>query len=295
MWHSSAGLYCYDFEGKELWSRDLGVVRHIWGYGTSPILHGGKVFLNTGPGEKQFMTALDLETGTTLWSAEEPGASTGEKGSGGWIGSWSTAIVAEIDGREQVLCSHPTRVVAYDPETGDILWSCEGLANLPRGNLVYTSLMIGDGYCVAMGGYGGPSMGFKLGGSGNVTETNRLWHQTQRNPQRIGSGVILDKRLYMANAGPGTAQCIDVPTGEILWQERLDGGNHWGSTILADGRLYATNQQGTTHIFKPNPEKYEPVASNALGEATNATPAVSDGQIFIRTAKSLFCIGESKN
>ena len=96
--------------------------------------------------------------------------------------------------------------------------------------------------------------------------------------------------MYRPNAGPGTIDCLDPRTGEILWEDRGAGGDYWASIVGAGGLLYATNQKGTTLVFKPNPRAYEQVAENKLGESTNATPAISDGQIFVRTAGHLFCI-----
>jgi outer membrane protein assembly factor BamB len=297
VWHGSAGLHCYDFTGKRLWSRDLGEFRHIWGYAASPVLYKDRVILNCGPGERSFLAALDLSSGEVLWKTDEPGGKSGEGEQGGYIGSWSTPVIAEIDGQDQIVCSMPTRVNGYDPQSGQILWSCEGLANLPKGNLVYTSPVIADGICVAMGGYAGPAIGFKLGGSGDITDTHRLWRVERGNPQRIGSGVIVGDHLYMANAGSGgLVQCIEPKTGEVIWRDRFPGkaADHWGAIVVADGRLYVTNQDGTTHVFLPNPEKLEVVASNSLDEHCNATPAISNGEIFIRTHKHLYCIAEEK-
>ncbi len=290
VWHGSAGLYCYNFDGNPIWSKDLGAASHIWGYASSPVIYRDRVLLHFGPGVDTFMTAVDLKTGETIWKTDEPGGANSRKPR--MVGSWSTPVIAQVDGRDQLICSMPTRVVAYDPETGSILWTVGGLPS-PRGDLVYTSPLISGGVGVAMGGFMGPALAFKLGGSGDVTRSNRLWHAEKKQPQRIGSGVIVGKHIFMANAGPGTAQCIELETGKVIWQERLEA-NHWGSLVLADGRLYVTDQKGTTTVFRPNPEKFEPIASNKLGEPTNATPAFSDGEIFIRTNNQknghLFCI-----
>ncbi|MEX2561206.1 MAG: PQQ-binding-like beta-propeller repeat protein [Pirellulales bacterium] len=290
-WHGSAGLFCYDLEGNELWSRDLGVFRHIWGYGSSPVFHeaSGAILLNCGPGKRTFVTAIDPNTGETIWQVDEPGGDEGQETPGEkpiWVGSWSTPVVATVEGREQVIVSLPRHVQGYDPRTGEVLWSCDGL-----GDLVYTSCLVEGPMAVAMGGYHGPAIGFKLGGSGNITETNRLWHVSERNPQRIGSGVIIDRHIYMANAD-GVAQCLELATGKEIWKDRLPGGGVWGSILAADGRWYVTNQAGTTHVFAPNAEKLELLASNELGEPSNSTPALSDGQIFLRTFGHLYCVEE---
>lgn len=288
VWHGSAGLFCYDFDGSELWSNDLGDVGHIWGYGSSPVLHDGKVILNFGPGEDTFLAALDLENGELLWKTPEPGGNNARQPR--MVGTWSTPVVAEVDGDEQIICSMPTRVVAYEPHSGEILWTCGGLPS-PRGDLVYTSPQIADNLGVAMGGFRGPSIAFRLGGTGDVTARNRLWRNTEKQPQRIGSGVVVDGAVYVANAGPSTIECIDLQTGEIRWRERVKGG-FWGSTVYADGRLYATNKDGVTYVFRPNPKKFEPVARNDLGEPSNSTPAFSDGQIFLRTFRAVYCVDD---
>jgi outer membrane protein assembly factor BamB len=156
---------------------------------------------------------------------------------------------------------------------------------------VYTSVVIGDGVGVAMSGFHGPAMGFKLGGAGNITESNRLWLTKERQPQRIGTGIFVGKLLYMVNEN-ATVQCLDVETGKDLWPAttRLPQGTIWGSPVLVDGRFYVTNQNGNTIVFKPGAETFELLAENKLDERSNSTPAVSNGQIFVRTYKALYCI-----
>jgi hypothetical protein len=106
VWHGSAGLFCYDFDGKELWSKDLGDVKHIWGFGSSPILFEGKVILNHGPGEQSFMTALDAKSGEVLWKTDEPGGANDRAGK--MVGSWSTPLMIQVDGKDQISAAcHP--------------------------------------------------------------------------------------------------------------------------------------------------------------------------------------------
>jgi outer membrane protein assembly factor BamB len=186
----------------------------------------------------------------------------------------------------------PTRLNAYDPETGAIVWSCDGLRGR-KGDLVYTSPILAGDVCVAMGGFNGPAIGLSMDGSGNVTGSHRLW-RVEPNPQRIGSGVCVDGHVYMASAGPSTFQCLAPKTGELLWEADSEGAVHWGSLVFAAGRLYVTDQAGTTHVMLPNPEKLELVAHNPLGERSNSTPAFSDGEIFIRTFEGLYCISKSR-
>lgn len=289
VWHGSAGLYCYDMDGKPVWKTDLGLFTHIWGFGSSPVIHKDLVFLNAGPGKRQFIVALSLKDGSQLWKHDEPGGNDSRKGR--MTGSWSTPVVATIDDREQLLCSLPTRIVSFDPKTGDLLWQVKGL-NGPNGDLVYTSPVLTDEIGVAMAGYGGPMLAFRLGGKGDVTKKNTLWKSERRQPQRIGSGVIVGGHIYIANADAGSMFCIDLATGKQKWRDRLGGGAHWGSLVLADGKFYVTGQKGTTFVIKPNPDKLELIAKNQLRGTSNSTPAFADGEIFLRTSTGLYCVGK---
>jgi outer membrane protein assembly factor BamB len=288
VWHGSAGLYCDDFEGRELWHHNLGEFTHMWGYGTSPVIQRDRVILHTGPGRRVFVAAFELASGKELWRQEEPIEGDGQhRPDKAYMGSWATPLVIEHEGRMQAICALPTRVVSYDCESGDILWFCRGLRG-PKGDLSYSSPVVSGDLCVAVGGFNGPALGFKLGGSGDITAQATLWRKEQT-PQSIGSGVIVDGYFYRPNAGPGTIDCLDPATGEILWSERT--GTFWGSLVHVAGRCYVTAQDGTTFVFTPSPKKFELIAKNPLGEASNATPAVSNGELFLRGQKHLYCIG----
>jgi outer membrane protein assembly factor BamB len=287
VWHNSAGLHAYDFEGKELWNRDLGEFRHIWGHGTSPVLHDGKVFLNSGPGKRVFMTAINPADGKTLWETEEPhqGPDSSFNEIKKYKGSWSTPLVVKVGGKEQLVCAMPTRLVAYNPSDGKILWWCEGIRPGP-GDLMYSSPVVSGDIAVVIGGFGGAGFGARLGGAGDVTKSNQVWRNAKF-PQSIGSGVAVGDHVYVPFEG--SLECLDPKTGKSAWRE---AGRFWGSAVLAGGLLYVTDQKGTTVVVKPNPEKAEVVAKNELGESSNSTPAVSNGEIFIRTFKNVYCIGE---
>lgn len=284
--HGSAGLVCYDLAGKELWRRDLGEFIHIWGNAASPILYRDLVILNCGPGERTSLRAFDKTTGKDVWEVAVPGGKRGDKQED-WVGSWSTPRVLTVGGKDQIIMSWPEAVKGHDPATGKELWACRGLTKL-----VYTSPLVTPEVVVAMSGYGGSALAVKTGGSGDVTDTHRLWHHP-KNPQRIGSGVIVGEHLYMANAGPGTVQCFDLKTGKEVWGKETIGTAHWGSPVLADGNLYATDQTGDTYVFAAKP-KFELIARNRLGEHTDASLAISDGDIFVRTHQHLWCIAAGK-
>ena len=292
VWHGSAGLHCYQVDGTHCWSQDLGEFRHYWGYGTSPVLHDGMVILNTGPGAAPFVAAFDLTSGELLWKTPEPDLRPkGEPGTRRLWGSWSTPVITRQADQDILICPQPTRIVAYDVKSGEILWWCQGLS-CERGDLAYSSPVIAGGVCLVRGGYVGPSIGVRLGGSGDVTETHRVW-RLPKQKSNVGSGVAVDGRVYMPDMD-SFVTCVDAKTGERLWTERAGRGDCWGSVVEAEGRLYLMNQRGDTVVFRPDSKGLQVVARNSLGEETNSTPAFTDGHVFLRTHESLYCIARPR-
>lgn len=292
VWHASAGLHCYDLEGHEIWSRNLGEFRHMWGYGTSPIIYQDRVILHTGPGVRSFVTAIHLKTGETLWETVEPQEGVDRNEAGKYMGSWSTPVVTKFRDQDQVVVMMSTRINAYDPATGEILWTCGGNRHA-GGDLAYSSPTIVDDLVYMTGGFRGVSMAIQLGGHGDVTESHRLY-RTEKSPQNIGSGVTVDGFVYRVNAGPSTIECIEPETGHVRWSERV-GNNYWASIVTAGDLLYAIDQKATTTIFRPHSDKLEIVATNELPGACNATPAIADGRIYIRTDGHLYCVADDAN
>ncbi len=289
---ASAGVFCYDMAGKEVWKRtDLGKQHHIWGNGASPVIAGDRVFLNFGPGENTVLHCFDLKTGATIWKHAEPGGASGEGDNKKWLGSWSDPILRKVGERMELMMTYPGRACAFDPAGGKELWTCEGLTPL-----VYNSPVFADGMVIAMCGYGGSAMAVRAGGDGNVTGTHRVWH-LPKVQQRIGSGVVHEGHHYILTDA-GIAECRDIKTGDLKWNERLKGagqsGNNWSSLMLSEGKCYSYNKGGDAFVFRANPGKLELIATNSLGEFSNSSIAPSDGQLFIRTHKALWCVGRER-
>jgi outer membrane protein assembly factor BamB len=281
--HGSAGLHCYDLSGKELWKVNVGKMEHIWGNASSPVLYGDLVILWCGPGEKQYLLAVNKKTGQKAWEHDEAPGDPKK-----FLGSWSTPIIVKVDGKDQMILSVTNKLKGFDPKNGRELWFCDGLTAL-----VYTSPLYSDGIAVGMSGYGGSALAVKLGGAGDITKS-RLW-QHPKNSQRIGTGVIVGEHLYMVEED-GRPHCFELKTGNELWQSQYDKrptGGAWGSMVHADGKLYIADRSGTTLIFAANP-KFELLGTNRLGEHTDASMAVSNGDLFFRTYKTLWCISEKK-
>jgi outer membrane protein assembly factor BamB len=282
-WHGSAGVVAYDFDGKELWHRDLGKFTHIWGYAASPVIDGDRVIVSGGPGLRCMLVALNKRNGDIVWERELPEAQSKDEKE--FHGSWSTPVIAHTGGRKQLLLSLPLELRSFDPETGKDLWTCKGL-----GKLAYTSVLVSGDTAVAMSGYHGPAITCRTNGMGDVTETHRLWRQDEKIPQRVGSGVIVGEHLYILNE-PGIAWCIEVATGNKLWEERISGTS-WCSMNYVDGKLYVPNTSGETLVLEVNPKECKVLATNRLdGETTRGSIAFGDGELFIRSYKHLYCIG----
>lgn len=285
-WFGSAGMVCYDLEGNEKWRKDLGKFEQIWGNASSPIIYKDLVILWCGPGERQFLIALKKDTGEKVWEHTEPGGSAGTKGTT-WVGSWCTPIVIKVADHDELIVGVPEKVKAFDPTSGKELWFCSGLSKL-----VYASPVYADGVVVVMSGYHGPALAVRTGGQGDVTQTHRLWHHAQQIPQRIGSPVIVEGRVYLLNE-IGVMQCFDLKTGKDLWDKPRLEGKSWSSIVATDGNLYVLSMEGSTFVLKSGPT-FERIAKNTLGAHTLSSLAISDGDLFIRDDKHLWCISNKK-
>lgn len=287
----SAGVVAYDHDGNQLWHRELGAIDHVWGNSSSPVLVGDLVIHYHGPARNAVLYGLDRKTGETVWEWKEPqwkpvSRTDGfqEKSDDGVIGAFSTPIVVEAEDRKELIMSFPLELKAFDPATGEVLWTCEGL-----NPLVYTSPVYDDGVVVAMGGYYGNSIGVKIGGNEDVTATHRLWQEIRHNGG-IGSGVAKEGNLYYQDAG-GIVYCDDMKTGKTRWKARLPGaGKSWGSFVLSGDRIFTLSQAGDTVVFAASPDGFKVIAQSDLGEETNSSLAVAGKEIFVRTHQALWCI-----
>ncbi|QEG02288.1 outer membrane biogenesis protein BamB [Stieleria maiorica] len=286
VWHATAGLHAYNMNGDPLWSRDLGEFRHMWGYGSSPIIVGDRVILNSGPGKQVFVAAFDVESGETLWRHDEPVAGDGERNAEGkYMGTWSTPVPIQRDGRPLVVVAMHERILALDVQTGDVEWFFRVKSD--RGDLAYSSPIIEGNLCVFNAGFKGPTMAFEMKGQGDITG-QQVW-RIENNPQSIGTGVIRNGFVYRLGAGPNLIECLDLKSGKTQWQQRNKAA-FWGSIAVADQTAYATDQSGNTIVFRLSPDEFVPIAQNPLDDSSNATPALAAGSIYLRTNQKLWCV-----
>ncbi len=285
VYHGSAGLHCYDLDGNELWKQDTGKVEHIWGWASSPLIFNDLVIMNVGPGLNAYLVAYNKKDGKEVWRKDFPGMKSEKVEE--FRGSWSTPVVYREGNEQRLLMSLPERIVSFKPLTGDEVWSSGGPSKL-----FYTTPLIADDTVIAMCGYGGPAVAVRTGGTGDVTESHRAW-QHPKNPQRVGSGIVVGEHVYIMNE-PGITWCLLAKTGEKLWEKRLGSKNSWSSMCLSAGKLYATNMDGDTFVLEVDPTECKIVSENKIGELTRASLAFSGPLVLQRTYKNLYCFESAK-
>jgi outer membrane protein assembly factor BamB len=266
-------VFCYDLEGTLLWERSPGPFASKHGFCSSPVLHKDLVIFNGDQDAEAWIVALEQETGKERWRADRPNRTR----------SYVPPVIFEAAGRKQLVLSGSKCVASYDPDTGKPIWVIDGPTEQFVASLVFT-----DGLFFMTGGF--PDfhlLAIRPDGEGNVTKTHILWRDT-KGASYVPSPIAVSPHFYVVSDG-GIASCLEAKTGNRFWMERL-GVHHSASPVAAGGMLYFPDDAGVTHVLKAGPA-FEVVAKNALGEACFASPALSRGRIYLRTAKSLFCIG----
>lgn len=272
-------LAVLDVEGNPLWSKKVGGYqpRYPFGYAPSPLLYGDTVIVSSEFEPDGFIAAYDKVSGEEVWRTPRNTAT-----------SYSSPIVATIDGKDQLLLSGANKVSSYDPKTGSLLWAANGGPSATCGTVVWL-----DGLAFASGGYPEKeTVAVHTDGSAKVAWTNSEKSYEQ-------SMLAANGHLYTVTDA-GIAICWRASDGKEMWKERLPGGPISASPVMVNDRIYATNEAGTTFIFKSDPAQFELVATNKLGDEAFATPAYVDNRIYKRVShqtsgglqEMLYCIGE---
>ena len=273
------GTACLDLAGEKIWENRELVYDPEHGNGGSPALGGKALVISCDGTDKQFVVALDRNSGKILWKTPRPANS-------GRGFSFSTPLIIEVGGKSQVISSGSDHVVSYDLEKGDELWRF----NYPNGYSVVPRPVFGHGLVYVCSGFGSQKIwAIRPDGTGDVTKTHLAWERVRSVPLNP-SPLLAGDELYTVS-DDGIASCLDAKTGEQHWQKRL-AGHFSASPLLAGGKIYFTNEDGETFILQSGTEEHEILGPNPLGDRTLASFAVSDGSIFIRTWKGLWRVGE---
>ncbi len=284
-------LAAFSADGESLWSRDLqeeyGEFGLLWGYASSPLLHGDSLYVQVLHGfhtdAPSYLLRVDTATGETRWRVERPTDAQRESPDG-----YATPMMVQGPEGEELVITGGDVVTGHDPATGRELWRADVLnpEDSPAQRIVASPVPAGG--LVLASGKRGPVVAIRPGGQGDVTDSHVVWIRDE--PLDVPTPVSDGERLYLVT-DRGLAICLDLQTGERVWgPERLANGTYSASPVRIGDRIYATSEDGTTTVFRAGP-RFEILATNELGGYTLASPAVSDGQIFLRTADALWALG----
>ncbi|HTU91615.1 MAG TPA: PQQ-binding-like beta-propeller repeat protein [Gemmataceae bacterium] len=283
------GLYCYNFEGKLLWKRDLSSIdssfamdrEYEWGFGSSPVIHDGLVILQCDLSKDSFIAAYRLEDGSRAWSTPRDE-----------IPSWSSPVVWRNRQRAELVTNASQYARGYDPATGKELWRLakKSEATIPMPVIGEDLVYISSGNRPIQ-----PIIAVRPGAAGDISlapngdRSERIAWSKKRGGPYMTTPLVYGRYLYVcSNAGMLT--CYEADTGKEIYKERLGGVSYTASPVAADGRLYFTTEQGEVRVVKTGP-KFELLAVNNVGDVCMATPAISGGTLFVRSQHYLFALG----
>jgi outer membrane protein assembly factor BamB len=283
-----SGLHAFDLDGKALWDRNLGTssTRRKWGSAASPIVVGDTLVVSAAE-EDLTVYGLDLKTGDEKWKSE---------GDALEMAYGTPAIMTTEDGRTDIVLPVPGEIWGMNPANGKLRWFAETDIT---GN-VSPSPVIGGGTVYVFGGYPRTARSaVRIDGSkGEIPSDRQLWDE--KDGSYVPTPVLIDGHLYWASDS-GYACCAEAESGDLVFKEKLDastsgsrGKPFYAATVAADGKVICVSRWGGTFVFEAKPE-FKLLAHNKLegdGSQFNGTPAISNGQIFLRSDEALYCIGE---
>jgi outer membrane protein assembly factor BamB len=287
-------LKAFDFAGKELWTRDIqkdyGAFGLNWGYASSPLLVDGALYVQVLHGmttdDPSYLLRIDAATGKTAWRVERPTDAVRESPD-----SYTTPAVVTRGSSKEIVVTGGDYVTGHDPATGRELWRAGGLN--PDKDLNYrivaSPVVIGD--VVLAPTRVKPMLAIRAGGKGDVTQSHRVW--SFDNGPDVPTPATDGTHVYVVT-DRGVAWALDAKTGRVVYgPERLRPGTYSASPVVADGRVYVTSEEGVTTVYKAGPA-FQVLAENVIDEYTLSSPAVANGQIFVRTAGGLYAIGTAR-
>ena len=282
----------FDFSGKELWSRDIqqeyGNFGLNWGYASSPLLFEDSLYIQVLHGMKtdapSYVMRVDKKNGKTLWKVDRPTSAIRESPD-----SYTTPGLLRYGKTTEIVITGGDCVTGHDPATGKELWRANGLnpENNPFYRIVASPIIFDE--IIYVPTRVKPLLALKAGGRGDVTSSHLLW-STANGPD-VPTPVTDGKYFYIVKDN-GVMYCLDAKTGaEVYASQRIKTGTYSASPVLADGKIYVTNEEGVTSVIAAGP-KFEILAENPLNDYTLSSPAISDGRIYIKTSGHLYAIGK---
>jgi outer membrane protein assembly factor BamB len=286
-------LSCFDFNGKSIWRRDIqqdyGPFGLNHGYASTPLLHGGRLYIQVLHGKKtddpSYVCALDKKSGKTAWKVDRPTDAEHESPD-----SYSTPTLVRVEGKLQLVVSGGDYVTGHELDNGSEVWRMGGFnPNHERFYRTIASSVVVNDIVYTTSTRGKPFIAFRAGGHGDITSTNLVWKN------ELGSDVPTPttdgERIYVVT-DRGVMICLNAKTGAILWdRKRIEPGTYSASPLLADGKLYVTNEDGATTVLKAGDE-FKVLAVNRLNGHTLASPVAVGNELLLRTADYLYCFSK---
>jgi len=271
------GAHNFD-DGRQVWLVRVGTHEGEWGFSNEPVLYKDMVIVDGDSKGDSFLIALGRDDGKTRWRIKRT-----NKGI-----SYSAPLIRQMAGRTQLIQCGDRCVTSFDPDTGEQIWKVDG----PSQEFVATPVYSEKAGLVFISSSWPKQEIFAIrpDGRGDVTNTHVVWRDTKGAPYVPSLIVAGDYLLSISNSG--VAFCYEAATGKVFWQEKF--GKHHASPVLADGLAFFINDDGQINVIKPG-EKFERVAQYELGESCYASPAISDGQVFLRGFEHLFCFGRKND
>jgi outer membrane protein assembly factor BamB len=261
----------YDLNGSPLWRKSPGHFSSMHGWSCSPMLYEDSIIVNCdhdGPG---YIVRLKRDSGEQVWRIERPNHTR----------SYCNPTIFNVEGVKHMVLSGTKCTTSYDPDTGDLRWLIDGPTEQYVASMVYNQTQ--NVFCITAGFPEMHTMG--ISPQGKV-----LWHHAKAKglAAYVPSPVAYGNWFFLVTDN-GKAVCLDAKTGEPQWSQQL-GKHHFPSAVLANGNVYWLSDEGTAYVVRAT-DKFELIAKNDLGEFSQASPVLSNGQIFLRSDKHLFCIG----
>ncbi len=276
----ATGVLAFSHDGDKLWETNVGTGTHMFGAGSSPVLYKQYVLVNASV-ECGDLIALNKSDGSEAWRQS------------GIAESWNTpAVYQGANGSNEVAVTIKGKILAFHPDTGDPLWSCDGIPDY-----ICPSIVVQDGILFASGGRASHTVAIRSGGAGDVTETHRLWDIGKGS--NVSSAVCQDGYLYWAQEKNGIVYCADAQTGKVLYEERLKptAGLIYASPLLANGKLYYVSRENGIYVLPAKPE-FELLAHTQIEDDDslfNASPVpVQEGGVLLRSDKYLYRLRGTK-
>jgi outer membrane protein assembly factor BamB len=277
-WFGNGQAVALDMDGRAVWTRHLGIeygsFKTPWGHGGSPTLYRDTLFLLCDHGDNAYLLALEKATGKERWKMKRSKGSI----------SHSTPLVVKGPERDELIVNSSERIDAFDPQNGELLWYAGSQRQTPVPSPVFHNGVI----YLSRGYRNSDFLAIKPGGKGDVSKSNILW-RASGGASYVPSILYYEGLLYVTNE-VGVVTCADAATGEAVWRQRL-GGIFFASPVAGDGKVYMVSETGETYVLRAG-RTAEVLAKNELNERMLASPAISNGRLFLRSDGTLFCVGQ---